>query len=174
MKNHYKKEFVDELLIGNISFFLEKNYSLPNFINEKNKGIVKNYTYSKRIKNADLIEDFSDISRLCGDVCFLEKKAMRCLTIGYPYRAKYVLFRPSFSFSFLISIPGFLRRLYVSAKRLNSKIFYLGVYKLKSSNSYRYLIVLKNTNTKFPTQIKLYEKIVIYGIIKFLKSKIKY
>ena len=173
MKNHYKKEFVDELLIGNISFFLEKNYSLPNFINEKNKGIVKNYTYSKRIKNADLIEDFSDISRLCGDVCFLEKKAMRCLTIGYPYRAKYVLFRPSFSFSFLISIPGFLRRLYVSAKRLNSKIFYLGVYKLKSSNSYSYWIVLKNTNSMVPTQFTLDEKIGISGLIKFLNSKIK-
>jgi hypothetical protein len=171
IKNSDIKVFEKTLKEGNVSFFLSRKRIKPIFSKNKEKGIINYYSYNY-YENTKLFEDFSDISRLSGDVCFLEKKALRCLTIGYPYRAKYVLFRPSFSFSFLISIPGFLRRLYVSAKRLNSKIFYLGWYKLKSSNGNSHWIVLKNTNSMVPTQFTFDEKIGIKGLINFLNTKI--
>tara|TARA_Y100001958_G_C21218739_1_gene544134 strand:- start:104 stop:1735 length:1632 start_codon:yes stop_codon:yes gene_type:complete len=174
IKNNSLELLEKTLKEGNISFFFSKRVFNPEFAKLKKKGIINFFSYRViNNKNIKLIEDFSDISRLCGDVCFLEKKSMRCLTIGYPYRANYVLFRPSFSFSFLISIPGFIRRLYVSAKRLNNKIDLLGIYKLKTDYGNTNWVVLKNSNAMVPTQFTLDEKIGVQGFIEFLNLKIK-
>ena len=174
IKTHENELLEQTISGGNLSFFLSKKEFKPSFEDSNIKGIINYYSYNLISgKNIKLMEDFSDISRLCGDVCFLEKKALRCLTIGYPYRAQYVLFRPTLTFSFLISIPGLIRRLYVSAKRLNSKITLLGRYRMNTEDGKIDWIVLKNSNSMVPTQFTLDEKIGIKGFIEFLNNEIK-
>ena len=74
IKNNSLELLEKTLKEGNISFFFSKRIFNPEFAKLKKKGITNFFSYKViNNKNIMLIEDFSDISRLCGDVCFLEK-----------------------------------------------------------------------------------------------------
>lgn len=167
------KELTNAILNDNLSFFFDKMSSRPKILEEKDKGVI-NFFSSRKNSEFKCFYDFSEINRSCGDVCFLQGKSLRVLTIGYPYRAKYVLVKPSLSFAFILSIPGLIRRLVVSAKRLNSKIYFLGLKKIENGNSRpTFWLILKNTTAMVPTQFTLSDNIGIEGFIDFLNSKVK-
>lgn len=165
-------ELFESLMNDNLSFFFDKIVYKPKLLEKKDKGVANFFSFTRNNKFKQY-HDFSEINRSSGDVCFLQGKSLRVLTIGYPYRAKYVLVNLSFSFTSILSIPGLVRRLIVSAKRLNSKIYFLGINKIKNDkNKNQYWLVLKNTTAMVPTQFTLSENIGIKEFIAFLNLNV--
>ena len=170
-KNFLK--FIEQSKSSNITFFTnKKKYTKSSLNKEFRNTLINNYTFDKK-NDSNAITEFSEVGRNCGDISFLEGKSSRVLLMKYPYRARYVCVKISLNPSFLLSLPGLLRRLFIGVKRLNSRIDIIHVGKLPLLKSSSYWIVIQNTNAMVPTQFSLSEEIGIKGFLDFLNKEIK-
>lgn len=178
-----RDEFKTIALNGNFSFFDLRKQLLLSSIKDKVHGRVTTYKYLNtscpRSENraeynagsaSNIYEKNEEISRLCGDVCFLSGRSLRTLFAKYPYRAKYVVCSISPNINWILALPGLIRRLRIGSKRINSRIRFKGVIKTNFTKKTEWWIVIENRNAMVQTHFSLDEKIGAEGLISFLNE----
>jgi hypothetical protein len=172
--------FNDFLKNKNVAFYGYKKQPRHDFILQKKEGSVKKFikndsdaSTNKKIQT-EKYKNLYEISEHESEIYFLDNNASKVLFARFPIYAHYVLLRMVPRSSWLIAIPGLLRRWLL---RRSVKLH--GIIKLKNGEKIERWLLIENL--KIMPRPEKYAKfslsldIGIPGLLQFLeKEKIKY
>jgi hypothetical protein len=172
--------FNDFLKNKNVAFYGYKKQPEHDFVSQKKEGSVKKFlkndsdTSANEKIQTEKYKSLYEISEHESEIYFLDNNASKVLFARFPIYAHYVLLRMVPRSSWLIAIPGLLRRWLL---RRSVKLH--GIIKLKNGKkTERWLLI---ENLKIMPRPEKYAKfslsldIGVMGLLQFLeKEKIKY
>lgn len=167
-----EKNFDSFLKEGNISFFGCREKEIPAYVQEKDTGKVRaalRRGYGEAAGNIRTVcyEDLGEIRDDRGDIYFLDREAVKVLFVDFPGTAHYVCVRLVPRLSWIIALPGLMRRLLKGLVCIDS------VKRFKNSNgSTSQWLVLKHQLTEtLHTRLSLSEEVGVQGFLDFLNEQ---
>lgn len=173
-----KKGKRDELLSflqdGNVSFYGYREMSVPDVLLGKPASKVRIF---QRGAPVEPVRDFpvSSYKRLIeifetgADTCFVDREALMVLLAGYPVQAGYVLARLAFRWSWILGVPGLLRRI------LKKQVKLCGAISLESEGNRQRWLVIKRGESMPYRGFSLSSEIGLPGFFEYLhKERIQY
>lgn len=144
---------------------------LPDLICHKRSDAVSLYLkkgkdYGLQANEFDVREykSLSDIHHEYANVCFLDGEAIKLLLANYPHGASYVLVRIALRFSWLVALPGLIRRLAICQIRLR------GMSSLNAGNKSQRWLVIEYLKPQ-PSGGSLSREIGIQGLLDYLREE---
>lgn len=144
---------------------------LPDLICHKRSDAVSLYLkngkdYKLQANEFDVrkYENLSDIHHEYSNVCFLDGEAIKLLLANYPHGASYVLVRIALRFSWLVALPGLIRRLAIGQIRLS------GLSSLDAGNKSQRWLVIKYLKPQTLGR-SLSREIGIQGLLDYLREE---
>lgn len=150
----------DYLKNGNVVFCGYRRNRLPDFIVEKKVGRIKNFTP----------KNLSEMRDEYADVYLLDHRAVKVLFADFPSSARYVLVRLLPRLSWVVAIPGLIRRLRLGLIKIER------VVALQNGDSIERWLVLKHLRVVIlHTRLSLSDDIGVQGLLEYLgKESTKY
>ncbi len=161
---------------GNIIFYEYRDSRLPEIIYQKDKGTTRIFLEKDRdylkCNNIEILKykNLLDISEKQADIFLLDKKATKVLLSGLPIAPRYFLIRLTPCLSWLISIPGLIRRILIGFVAVEGIVRFEVGRKKQSWLVVRNLLY-KSINVKY----SISSEIGVQGFLDYLhREKIKY
>ena len=159
---------------GNLAFYGYLLKALPDFIFRARKGRVKVFTKNGRAHHsADSgnvpvfhYSSLSEIRDQLADVYFLDNEAVKVLFAEFPGAAHYVLIRFVPRLSWIVAIPGLVRRIFIGLIKID------GVITLQEKgNGKRWLVLRHILRESLNTRLCLSSEVGIRGFLDFLQNE---
>ena len=169
-RTHTFEECLSE---GNVAFFGCAERVIPDAALHKSRGRARAFLRSARgevtigsIVRVSRYERLAQIRDEHADVYFLDREAVRVLFADFPATAQYVLVRLVPRMSWLLGVPGLLRRVYIGLVRVR------GIVSLPSgSSSCRWLVLEHKMIESHNPRLCLSEEVGVQGFLDFLRRE---
>jgi len=168
-----ENKIIDIIKKGNIILCDYRDSNIPEVLANKKIGKVDKFSAWDRgqDKSVSLFFKTRDLYFHNIDVCFLDNKGLKIMLTCFPYQCQYFLMRVAFRKSWLLALPGLLRR--VSKKQIKIK----NIITLKASNKKQRWLFVENIELHSIGGRRGYlsEKVGVQRFLDFLrKEKIRY
>jgi len=157
---------------GNIAFYGHRG-ALPDFARKPRAGRMRVYRVPREKVGEDSalrIDTLGEVREEHADVYFLDRSAVKVLFVDFPPSARYVLVRMVPRFSWIIGVPGLIRRALIGLVRIE------GVIDLPSEGKTQQWLVLKHQlRQSLHTRMSLSESVGIERFLAHIRAeKIRY
>ncbi len=167
------------LFKGNISFYGYMGKKLPDFVYKKTEGTSKvfvredeNFSLKVNSGNVHVVGygNLLEMREKQADVIFLDHRATKVLLAKFPVTSHYLLLRLVPRWSWLIAIPGLIRRVLIGLVKIE------GIVKLPADGQQQRWLVIKHLLSRsLQTRYSISSEVGIQGLLDYLnQAGIKY
>lgn len=169
MKGSVRTAFIETVAARNVASFGVQKKEIPELVRTKKEGRAKHF-YRKSKDSLGAYSDLREIREERSDIYFLDREAVKVFLTDFPGSAEYVCVRAVPRLSWLLLIPGIIRRLHIGL------ISFEGVVSLEGEGKKcSWFVFAHHRRDTLHTRLCLSEEVGVEKFLAYLNSeKVEY